>query len=93
MTLTKETFTGETYLKEQLEILRKYVYNVVQRHQEEYREQRMQGVPNAMTAMGNLVDEIVKKRERECDEFNHKYGEGDKNDAINPRRDTSTTAP
>ena len=76
MTLTKETFTGKAYLTEQLEILRKYIYNIAQRHQEEHREQRLIGIPNAMTTMGSLVDEIVQRRSKEYDELNHKFNGG-----------------
>lgn len=75
VSLTKETFTGETHLKEQLETLRKYIYKVAQRHPEENREQRMEGIPQAMTTMGNLVNEIVKFRGKECDALNAKYGD------------------
>ena len=73
--LTKETYTGEAHLKEQLEILRKYVYNVAQRHPEENREQQLERVPFAVTTMGNLVDEVIKQRGKECDALNAKYGD------------------
>jgi hypothetical protein len=76
MAITKETFTGETYLKDQLEILRKYIYNVAQRHKEEFREQRMLGIPNVINTMGNLVEEIIKKRGLECDIMNAKFDGG-----------------
>lgn len=74
MPLTKETFTGKAYLTEQLEILRKYVYNVSQRHQGEARIQRELGIPNTLSVMGGLVDEVVNYRSKECDKLNHKFG-------------------
>lgn len=74
MVLDKITFTGETHLKEQLETLRKYIYNVGQRHPEEIREQRAQGIPGTLNTMSNLVDEIVRRRAAECDTINHKFG-------------------
>ena len=73
--LPKDTYTGETHLKEQLEILRKYVYNVAQRHPEEHREQQIERVSFAMTTMGTLVDEVVKYKGRECDVLNAKFGD------------------
>jgi hypothetical protein len=73
--LTKEAFTGETHLKEQLETLRKYIYNVAQRNPQEHQEQRLVGIPYVMTTMGSLVDEIVKKRGAECDRLNSQYGD------------------
>jgi hypothetical protein len=75
MALTKETYTGEAHLKEQLDILRKYIYNVGQRHVDEIKEQRIQGIPNVLNTMGNLVDEIVRRRNKECDALNHKFGD------------------
>jgi len=74
MVLDKASFTGEQYLKQQLDNLRKYIYNVGQRYPAEMREQKLEGIPSALNTMGNLVDEVVKKRGQECASLNRKYG-------------------
>ena len=73
--LIKENFTGEAHLKEQLETLCKYIYNVAQRNPQEHQEQRLAGIPYAMATISGTVDEVIKWRGKECDALNAKFGD------------------
>lgn len=70
MTLTKETFTGETRYKEQLTNLEKYLHNIGQRYQNEYQEQRLAGIVGITKTLRLLIDEVVKYRTKEWDLLN-----------------------
>ncbi len=70
MALTKEAFTGETRYKEQLASLEKYLYNVGQRHQGEYQEQRIAGIKGIAGTLELLVDEVVRYKTKEWNLLN-----------------------
>ncbi len=70
MALTKEAFTGETRYKEQLVSLEKYLYNVGQRHQGEYQEQRIAGIKGIAGTLELLVDEVVRYKTKEWNLLN-----------------------
>jgi hypothetical protein len=70
MALAKEGFTGETRYKEMLTNLEKYLYNVGQRHQGEYQEQRIAGIKGITGTLELLVNEVAKYRTKEWNLLN-----------------------
>ena len=70
MALTKEAYTGEKFYANQISALEKYLYNVGQRHPEEIRLQRIEGIPETVKRLKNLVNEVVKFKSREWVKLN-----------------------